>query len=646
MIKEKNECIHPPRSGHQKKIWDKALELKKTKVTQEDARSMINEEWQGYHQDVRQAVDRAVERVYSSKLKKDKGKKPWPAVDEDELRAIAEEKPYSLEDLRNDSPYPASELSKIPPCGLLQLLFPKDSLICLGESVESSSTKTLEEFCASEKNLRFTVPRTMRNEFGISQDGQVSPRCNDNAGPERYVVIEFDDMEGDVQISMIKHLSQFLPLVLVLHSGGKSFHAWFNGCTASEDRVLAFRRHAASLGADKAVFTKCQMVRMPNQNREKNGNLQELHYLDLSKLPSSSAGAPSIDFDEYPFCPEKGLSKKDGIRVPHIQDWNAFKKNCLPEPPELVAGFIHKGCKGVLCGQSKAGKSHLAMQLLDTVSKGEDFLGMATTKSKVLYLNLELPDFGLKKRFEALHAKSETTPHEDMLFVANGRGNWSGIKSLEGMIEPIKEMGIEMVIIDPLYKVADIDESDQARVKEVLRVFDDITQLTGAAVLYVHHFTKGKASEKSTIDLLAGSGVLARDYDSCILLLEGEGGKSMAKFILRSHTPKADIPLKDVYPLKVVDESEIGGDGGVLEARFDPACGNEKYSEIRTMFGDEEELSSKELLKIMSEDHGMKKSASYAFIKKAKENGLLSETKKGRHNSYRISRSFLQSNEV
>ena len=101
-------CIHPPGSGHQKKIWDKAFELKKTNVTQEDARSMINEEWQGYHQDVRQAVDRAVERVYSSKLKKDKGKKPWPTVDEDELRAIAEEKPYCLKDLRNDSPYPAS----------------------------------------------------------------------------------------------------------------------------------------------------------------------------------------------------------------------------------------------------------------------------------------------------------------------------------------------------------------------------------------------------------------------------------------------------------------------------------------------------------------------------------------------------------
>ena len=82
-------CIHPPGSGHQKKIWDKALELKKTGVTQEDARSIINQEWQGYHEDVSPAVDRAVERVYSSNLKKDTGKKPWPTIDVDQIRAIA-----------------------------------------------------------------------------------------------------------------------------------------------------------------------------------------------------------------------------------------------------------------------------------------------------------------------------------------------------------------------------------------------------------------------------------------------------------------------------------------------------------------------------------------------------------------------------
>ena len=61
MTQAENNCIHPPGSGHQKKILDKPLELR-----------------------------------------------------------------------------------KIPPCGLIQLLFPKDSLVSLGESVESCSTKRLE----------------------------------------------------------------------------------------------------------------------------------------------------------------------------------------------------------------------------------------------------------------------------------------------------------------------------------------------------------------------------------------------------------------------------------------------------------------------------------------------------------------------
>ena len=150
---------------------------------------------------------------------------------------------------------------------------------------------------------------------------------------------------GEVQISIIKHLSQFLPLVLVLHSGGKSFHAWFNGCDASEDRVLAFRRHAATLGADKAVFTKCQMVRMPNQNRENNGNLQELHYFDTLKLPRSSAGTASINFDQYPLCPEKRLQESNRIKVPKIMSMEEFKEDCAPEPPQLIEAFFTKDAK-------------------------------------------------------------------------------------------------------------------------------------------------------------------------------------------------------------------------------------------------------------------------------------------------------------
>lgn len=635
MTQSATHC-HPPGSGHQKMIWSQALKLKKEGVSKEEAIIAMKNEWSGYYKDITPAIDRAGEKVYSGNLKKDTGKKSWPEVDKNEIEAVAEKNPHSLQELRKESPYPESELGKISSWWLLQLLFPKGSLVCLGESVESYSTKKLEEFFCSNENLPFIVPRTMSEEFGVSLDGEISNRCNNNTGPERFVVIEFDDMEENVQVSMIKHLSQFLPLVLVLHSGGKSFHAWFNGCDSSEERVLAFRRHAASLGADKAVFTRCQMVRMPNQYREENGNLQELHYFAPLNLPSSTQ-SPSINFDKYPRAPELVASKSNTIKVPTIESLSEFKANCSPKPYELLEGTIYKGCKVALAGQSKAGKSHLAMQLAHAISTGNDFLGMSTRKSKVLYLNLELPDFVVNSRYAALESKISDNSDNPNLYISNGRGNWSGIESLDMMVDEIIEKGIGLIVVDPFYKVHDIDEIDQASVKKVLRSFDEITDKTDATLVYIHHFNKGKASDKNNIDLLAGSGVLARDFDSLMLLKENKDGKPVLEFILRCHPPKEPIILVEDYPIKVVDNESMSEGGGTLPSESEKVT-NGKYcfEQIKPVLADNEPISSGELQKIVEEETGMKKSTFNALLKEAKKCGLVKSQRTGKEILYEL----------
>ena len=635
MTQSATHC-HPPGSGHQKMIWSQALKLKKEGVSKREALIAMKNEWSGYHKDITPAIDRAGEKVYSGNLKKDTGKKSWPEADKNEIEAVAEKNPHSLQELRKESPYPESKLGKISSWWLLQLLFPKGSLVCLGESAQSCSTKKLEEFFCSNENLPFIVPRTMSEEFGVSLDGEISNRCNNNTGPERFVVIEFDDMEENVQVSMIKHLSQFLPLVLVLHSGGKSFHAWFNGCDSSEERVLAFRRHAASLGADKAVFTRCQMVRMPNQYREENGNLQELHYFAPLNLPSSTQ-SPSINFDKYPRAPELVASKSNTIKVPTIESLSEFKANCSPEPYELLEGTIYKGCKVALAGQSKAGKSHLAMQLAHAISTGNDFLGMSTRKSKVLYLNLELPDFVVNSRYAALESKISDNSDNPNLYISNGRGNWSGIESLDMMVDEIIEKGIGLIVVDPFYKVHDIDEIDQASVKKVLRSFDEITDKTDATLVYIHHFNKGKASDKNNIDLLAGSGVLARDFDSFMLLKENKDGKPVLEFILRCHPPKEPIILVEDYPIKVVDNESMSEGGGTLPSESEKVT-NGKYcfEQIKPVLADNEPISSGELQKKVENETGMKKSTFNALLKEAKKCGLVKSQRTGKEILYEL----------
>ena len=62
---------------------------------------------------------------------------------------------------------------------------------------------------------------------------------------------------------MLLHLAKVAPLVLAVHSGGKSLHGWFYCAGQPEEKWLHFMRYAVSLGADPATWTRSQFVRLP-----------------------------------------------------------------------------------------------------------------------------------------------------------------------------------------------------------------------------------------------------------------------------------------------------------------------------------------------------------------------------------------------
>jgi hypothetical protein len=66
-------------------------------------------------------------------------------------------------------------------------------------------------------------------------------------------------------------LADYAPLVLVVHSGGKSLHAWL-ACRGQEDATVhRVFTYAVRLGADPATWTRCQLVRMPDGTRRVKG---------------------------------------------------------------------------------------------------------------------------------------------------------------------------------------------------------------------------------------------------------------------------------------------------------------------------------------------------------------------------------------
>jgi hypothetical protein len=104
-----------------------------------------------------------------------------------------------------------------------------------------------------------------------------------NTGPRRFAVIESDTGSFDQHASILWHLAKIAPLVMVVHSGSKSLHGWFYAAGEPEEKVLRFFRYAVSLGADPATWTPCQLVRIPDGQRD-NGKRQEVVFFNPKPL--------------------------------------------------------------------------------------------------------------------------------------------------------------------------------------------------------------------------------------------------------------------------------------------------------------------------------------------------------------------------
>jgi hypothetical protein len=230
----------------------------------------------------------------------------WPTVDYTMVHKIVVSCPVRLKDLSSISPM---DLSTEEPRTeeILDALFPGNPLLCFGRSVNACWTKPRNFWRGRESDFQFIVANPMTKETGVTTDGRESQRCIDNTGPRKFVVIEFDisgsgdwaayvrDWRNreittlDANVSLIFELATKglprLPLGMAVYSGGKSIHAWYPCEGLRDDQVKPFMVRAARLGADKATWTRCQLVRMPDGMRE-NCNRQRVHFFAPNVLGS------------------------------------------------------------------------------------------------------------------------------------------------------------------------------------------------------------------------------------------------------------------------------------------------------------------------------------------------------------------------
>lgn len=172
---------------------------------------------------------------------------------------------------------------------ILETIFPGNPLICCGKNSMAFATRPLRDFGREVESMQFIVPSPMSKLLGKIQDPEPdgpteSAHTKDNTGDRKFAVVEFDRGSSDEHSALLWHLRDYAPLVMAVHSGGKSLHGWFYVGGQPEAKVFRFYRYAVSIGADRATYLKSQFVRMPDGTRD-NGKRQAVYYFNPELLP-------------------------------------------------------------------------------------------------------------------------------------------------------------------------------------------------------------------------------------------------------------------------------------------------------------------------------------------------------------------------
>ena len=193
----------------------------------------------------------------------------------------------------------------------------------------------------------------------------------------------------------------------------------------------------------------------------------------------------------------------------------------LNEP--VIDGLLRRTEVMNVVAAPKTGKSWFILQLAYSLVKGWDFLGFPCKQCRVMIMDNELHTSTISYRMQKVCQSmsiSKEDPDLENLSVNTQRFERHSIPEIVKVAEQIKEQGIDLVIIDALYRAlpSDVDENSNGQITQMYNQIDTFAQKSGAAVILVHHTSKGNQSGKGITDVGSGAGAQSRAPDTHLVL--------------------------------------------------------------------------------------------------------------------------------
>lgn len=188
-----------------------------------------------------------------------------------------------------------------------------------------------------------------------------------------------------------------------------------------------------------------------------------------------------------------------------------------PPPRWIVKGLIPEADLVVLYGESGAGKSFIALDIVLAIAQGRPWRGLATRQGRVVYIAAE-GGGGFRNRLKAYTQRHQVDPASLAFGIIHAVPNFllqDDVKAVRAAIDAAA--GADLVVIDTFAQVtAGANENAAEDMGLALRHCRQVAEAAGATVILIHHAGKDasrgargwsgiKAAADAEIEVLRGT---------------------------------------------------------------------------------------------------------------------------------------------
>lgn len=364
---------------------------------------------------------------------------------------------------------------------LLNALFkPEESIDYKMSNTPEATQVLISDFLAQADGIK-KIMKALDGPDGalVSINATNGPGGEDEAFRYRYAVIDNPEISLAKQLAYYKALN--LPCAALVSTGANSVQAWIKVNAQSrkeyDERVEYLFKTLEEQGfhVNSNGPNPTQMVRLPGVLR--NGKQQYLIGLEQ--------GAKT--FEDWQTWVEFCLDGKPLIELASDSD-DAPKKDRL-----LIDDVLQAGEMMLFTAPSKAGKSFALMDLALSLSHGEDWMGLVTHKTDVLFVNFESTRSAFLNRLFTVAASRGLNPSIPGFGFLNLRGlAQSPLEMAQYIAKRVKgakkleDHDYGAIIIDPISAILHNPKAVRNSMppqQSLLLMIDTIIALTGSAVI-------------------------------------------------------------------------------------------------------------------------------------------------------------------